>query len=259
MKNIAVVNQKGGQAKTTVSTNLAYAARESGLRVLLVDLDPQGSASLIVQPTEGASPGLTASALFTDAPNGLMPEVVSPGFSIIRADKGLQLLTGDDPAQLKMPRKHLKALGSHFDVCIIDTPGSIALTPPMTAGALVAAETAICPFSIGLVEIASTMEFLSFFRRIKEEGYNPTLGFLGLLPSKINTKSRNEMDALAGLREELGDQILPVTLAERASVKQAFMNRKPVWVGTKGAGHRVAGKEWKAAMNMILTKMGALQ
>ncbi|MDG5827023.1 ParA family protein (plasmid) [Xylella fastidiosa subsp. pauca] len=65
MKILAVANQKGGVGKSTLTVHLAYAAMEVGLRVLLVDMDKQGSASLTFQAKEGATAGLVASSCTT--------------------------------------------------------------------------------------------------------------------------------------------------------------------------------------------------
>ncbi|BCF95407.1 ParA family protein [Paraburkholderia largidicola] len=259
MKSIAVVNQKGGISKTTVATHIAYAGAEAGLRVLLVDLDRQGSASLTFLPAEDAEPGLMASTLFAEDATPLRPEVLGPNLSIIRADKGLSLLTGVNESVLKRPRQHLKRLAADYDLCVIDTPGNIDFSPPMTAGALVAAEAVVCPFPVGLYESAALTDLLAFLKKIREQGYNPGLRLLGLLPARINTKSKEERDALDQLRKQLGKMILPTMLAERTSVKQSTARRRPVWKGTKGAGHRVAAQEWKAAMNLILNDLGVTQ
>jgi chromosome partitioning protein len=259
MKTIAVVNQKGGISKSTVSTHLAYLGAESGLRVLLADLDRQGSASLTFLPADDGEPGLTASQLFAEDANGLRPEVLSPNLSIIRADNALSRLTGVNEDVLKRPRAHLKNLAKDFDLCVIDTPGSIDFTPPMTASALVAADAVVCPFPVGLYETEALKDLLAFLKKIREAGYNPGLRVLGLLPARINTKSKEELEALAQLRAQLGKMILPAMLAERTSVKQSTMRRRPVWKGTRGAGHRVAAKEWRAAMTMILNDLGVMQ
>ena len=61
MKTLSVANQKGGVGKSTLAVHLAYAALESGMRVLLVDMDKQGSLSLSFPPVTDAMPGLVAS------------------------------------------------------------------------------------------------------------------------------------------------------------------------------------------------------
>ena len=89
MKILAVANQKGGVGKSTLTVHLAYAALEAGQRVLLVDMDRQGSLSLTFTASAGAASGMKASQLYDIEPRDERPEVVSEKLSIIRADAGL--------------------------------------------------------------------------------------------------------------------------------------------------------------------------
>lgn len=258
MRTLAVANQKGGVGKSTLTAHLAYAAAEAGLRVLLVDLDKQGSLSLTFEPKSGAAPGLMASQLFEPEAPEFMPEVINDHLSIVRADDTLALLRGGNQAAERLPAQHLKRLSSDFDLCLIDTPGAIGFNPPMTVAALVAADAVVCPFSVGLYETKGLADLWSYLKSIKTATYNPRLRLLGLLPSKINTKSREEREALTGLRDKFGPVILPGMLAERTAVKQSVMRRKPVWRHTKGAGHLAAAKEWRSVCENILGNLGGV-
>lgn len=258
MRKLAVINQKGGAGKTTLASHVGEAAVETGKRTLLVDLDPQGSLSLSHPGAEGAAPSLTASMLFSTEANGLMPEPLSDSMAIIRSDKTLSRLSGNVEGAERRMAAYLQRFAKDYDLCVIDTPGAIGFNPPMTVSALVAADAVICPFSVGLYEGRALADLWEYLKLIKTPRYNPKLRLMGLLPSKINTRSREEVAALDELRQQFGKIIVPGMLAERAAVKKAVMNRRPVWKNTKGAGHLAAAQEWRAVCAYILKNMGGV-
>jgi chromosome partitioning protein len=200
-----------------------------------------------------------ASSLFSQDELSLDPEVLDHKMSIIRADDTLSLLNGGVRDSEKRPAYHLRKLAGGFDLCLIDTPGAIGFNPPMTVGALCAADAVVCPFSVGLYESKGLADLWAYLKSVKSSAYNPQLRLMGLLPSKVNTKSREERMALDELRSQFGSVILPGMLAERTAVKQAIMRRKPVWRNTKGAGHLAAAKEWRAVCSFILGNLGEVR
>lgn len=258
MRTLAVANQKGGVGKSTLTAHLAYAAVERGLRVLLVDLDKQGSLSLTFEPAADVKPGLMASQLFEATTSDLDPEPLGENLAIIRADDTLALLKGGAAAAERQPAKNLQRFAKQYDLCLIDTPGAIGFNPPMTVAALVAADAVVCPFSVGLYETKGLADLWTYLKGIKTSAYNPKLRLLGLLPSKINTRSPEEKEALDELRKAFGAVILPGMLAERTAVKKSIMQRKPVWRHTKGAGHLAAAKEWRSVCGHILGNLGGV-
>jgi chromosome partitioning protein len=256
MRVLAVINQKGGAGKTTLANHVGEAAVENGKRTLFVDLDPQGSLSLSHPPLDGAISSVTASMLFSSETSELQPERLSDSLAIIRADKVLSRLGGNVAGAEKRVAANLQRFAKEYDLCVIDTPGAIGFNPPMTVAALVAADAVICPFSVGLYEGRALADLWDYLKVIKGPAYNPRLRLMGLLPSKINTRSREEVAALADLRKQFGSIIVPGMLAERAAVKKAVMNRKPVWKNTKGAGHLAAAHEWRSVCAYILGNLG---
>lgn len=256
MRTLAVVNQKGGVSKTTLTAHLAYAAVEAGLRVLLVDLDKQGSLSQSFEPTSDQAGHMLASSLFNEQAEG-QPESVDGGPAIIRADADLaRINAGDNEKEVTLrtrPRRNLARFAGQFDVCLIDTPGQLGFNPPTTLAALVAADAVICPINIGLYEGMALEDLSKYIGQIKTPAYNPRLKLLGMLPCKINTRSPEELEGLQVLRDANPGFILPYMLSERSAVKQAVMRRQPVWRSTRGAGHLAAAKEWRTACAAILT------
>lgn len=252
-KILAVVNQKGGAAKTTLALHVGYAARRAGLRVLWADLDKQASLSLSV-PTNGAQDGVKASELFT-FDSIRLPESVVPDVGIIRADK-LQLAkrVKEGMQVTEAAARNLRLLAHDYDLCVIDTPGSLG-EDATTYVALMVADYVVCPFQVGLSELAALQDLWMHIMGVRNS-INPKLKVLGLLPCRINTRSREERDFLASLRKQFGTNIMSHVLADRASVKQAVARRVPVWQGTKGDSHRKAGREWLAACEAILNGTG---
>lgn len=242
---IAVANQKGGIAKTTTTVHLAhYAAEELGLRVLLLDMDKQGSLSMSFPVEQG---GLMASEIYVGATKA--PGVYSPNISIVSADRGLLAFEGKGPEEAKVFARNVRALAAGYDLCLIDTPPGQGWY--LTA-ALAAASKVLTPVSVGLYELAGVRELMMTIHTIKTKGLNPGLRHIGILPSKVNTRSKDELAQLAQLREAYPNVILPVTINERTAVKKAIAQGKPVWQGTKGEGHLSAAREWRSACRAIL-------
>ena len=127
MKILAVANQKGGVGKSTLTVHLAYAALDAGLRVLLVDMDKQGSLSLSFTAPDGAAAGLAASRLFLQEPNGDSPQVITDKLAIIRADNALLSIDKAENEVISRPGPALRPFAEDFDLCLLDPPPRLGL------------------------------------------------------------------------------------------------------------------------------------
>lgn len=253
MKILAVANQKGGVGKSALTVHLAYAALESGLRVLLLDMDKQGSLSLSFAPTEGAAPGLLASRLFEAVPNESQPEIIADSLAIIRADAALLSIDKAENQVIRRPGQALRRFAGDYDLCLIDTPPLLGVR--LMAG-VAAADYVITPVSVGLYELAGVADLMQTIHVVRTQGFNPRVKHIGMLPSKINSRSKSQREGLEALRAAYGASvIMSESLPERAAVREAIAKRRPVWVNTRGEGHLRAAREWREACAAVLGRV----
>ena len=253
MKILAIANQKGGVGKSTLTVHLAYAAIEAGLRVLLVDMDKQGSLSLSFPAGDDAEPGLLASRLYDAAAPQEGPEYITDRLAIIRADNALLSIDKAENEVIRRPGPALRQFAGDFDLCLLDTPPLLGVR---LMASLAAADYVVTPVSVGLYELAGVADLLQTIHIVRTQGFNPRLRHIGILPVKTNNRSPEEREGLASLRAPYGAAHLPEVLPASAPGRKAIALRRPVWVATRGDGHLKAAQEWRAACASILGRMG---
>jgi len=252
MRVLAIANQKGGVGKSTLAVHLAYAGMDAGKRVLLVDMDKQGSLSLTFTAPADTATGLVASKLFVPEPTDDSPQFLNDKLSIIRADNALLAIDKAENQVIRQPGQVLRRFAADFDLCVIDTPPLLGIR---LMASLAAADYVLTPVSIGLYELAGVADLMQTIHVIRTQGFNPRLKHIGILPMKVNSRSSEAKSALATLRNQYGPIILAQALAERAAVRKAIAQRRPVWTNTSGAGHLKAAGEWRAACMDILERL----
>jgi chromosome partitioning protein len=252
MKILTIANQKGGVGKSTLAVHMAYAAMEAGKRVLLVDMDKQGSLSLTFTAPTDATPGLIASKLFSSESIDAQPQTISNKLAIIRADNALLAIDKAENQVIRLPGQALRRFEANFDLCVIDTPPLLGIR---LMASLAAADYVLTPVSVGLYELAGVADLMQTIHVIRTQGFNPRLKHIGILPMKVNSRSTEAKNALASLQNKYGPIILSQALAERAAVRKAIAQRRPVWTNIRGEGHLTAANEWRAACAAILDRL----
>jgi chromosome partitioning protein len=201
---LAFANQKGGVAKTTTTLNLAVAFAEQGLRVLAVDLDPQGNLTM----SQGFDPDGIEQSMFDVLVHKLpIEQVVHPAeidlavssIDLAGAELALSSLIGRE----RSLEKALAPIKERYDFILIDTPPSLGL---LTINALVAADGVIVPVQCeylslrGLVQLEGTLGMV-------RENLNPRVEIVGILPTMFDTRTIHSREAVEILEENFGDLV----------------------------------------------------
>lgn len=230
-KIIAVANQKGGVGKTTTTINLASALGEMGLRVLIVDLDPQGNAStgLGVVPEER---DFTTYELLLDDIS--LKDVIQPcnieNLSIIPATVDLssadiELISNEKRSFLLHDALRQHAIDDFaFDYILIDCPPSLNL---LTVNAMVAAHSVLVPLQSEFFALEGLSQLMITIREVRQSA-NPNLRIEGVVltmyDKRNNLSQQVEMDA----RENLGALVFDTLIPRNVRVSEAPSHSLPV-------------------------------
>jgi chromosome partitioning protein len=215
---IAFANQKGGVAKTTTTLNLAVAFAEQGLKVLAVDLDPQGNLTM----SQGLNPDTIERSMFDVLVHRLpIQEIVHhvevdlavSSIDLAGAELALSSLIGRERAL----EKALLPVKPEYDYVLIDTPPSLGL---LTINALVASNSVIVPVQCeylslrGLVQLENTLSMI-------RENLNPHVAIGGILPTMYDTRTLHSREAIEILEENFGDLVFKTRIRKTVRYAEA--------------------------------------
>jgi chromosome partitioning protein len=222
LKTLAIANHKGGVGKTATAHALGVAMAQRKRRVLLVDLDPQGSLTgsagladfegLGVADVIGVNgPGRTALAeIVKPLSEGL--HLAPTSLELARVELGLFLRSGREAVL----RRALASAADTYDLVIIDCPPSLGL---LTVNALAAADAVLIPTQPQAVDLRALRLFLETLDNIRAE-LNPGLQVLGVLPTFYNARLTHHTEALQAMRGA-GLPVLPVAIGRSIRLAEA--------------------------------------
>jgi chromosome partitioning protein len=224
---VAVANQKGGVGKTTTAVNVcAYLAL--GLRVLLVDLDPQANATSSLGLDPNGVELSTYDALIGQARLGEV--IVSSGRTQLdvapasRAQAGAQVELVDMPDRERRLVLALEEITPRYDVVLLDTPPSLGI---LTLNALVAADLLLAPVQceyLALEGVAQLMETIELVRAT----LNPRLELLGMLMTMFDPRTRLSPQVVEEVRRHFPDHTLRTVIPRSVRLSEAPSYGKPV-------------------------------
>ena len=226
-KILAITNQKGGVGKTTTSINLAASLAKTRRRVMLIDIDPQGNATMGSGVDKSALAATTYEVLLGQATLAAATRAVEGGYDLIPANgdlSGAEIELIDLPAREHRLREALTPVRAHYDFILIDCPPSLNL---LTVNALVGADAVIIPMQCEYYALEGLSALVNTIKKIRE-ALNPNLQIEGLLRTMFDPRNTLANEVSAQLTQHFGDKLYRTVIPRNVRLAEAPSYGKPV-------------------------------
>ncbi|MBA2238762.1 MAG: ParA family protein [Lysobacter sp.] len=236
---IAIANQKGGVGKTTTAVNLAAALARTPKRVLLVDLDAQGNATM--------GSGVDKRELQVSTCDVLLEEVHADS-AIVATEEGYDLLPGnadltaaeialmDEEGREQRLKRALDPLRPRYDFIIVDCPPALSL---LTLNALTAADSVLVPMQCEYYALEGLTSLLQTIDALKAK-LNPALEIEGVLRTMYDVRNNLTNAVSSELTTHFGDKVFRTIVPRNVRLAEAPSHGQSIVGYDKGSRGAVA-------------------
>lgn len=220
---VAITNQKGGVGKTTTAVNLAASLAEIGMKVLVVDMDPQGNASTGLGIYADDREHTTYDLLLSDisAEKAVLStstadlDIIPSTTDLSSAD--LELVSSERKVYLLKDALHEMSKIASYDFILIDCPPSLNI---LTINAMVAAQSIIVPLQSEFFALEGLSQLLLSLREVREAA-NPSLRIDGIVMTMYDSRNRLSKQVEDDARANLGDLVFETVIPRNVRLSEA--------------------------------------
>lgn len=221
MKIMAITNQKGGVGKTTTCVNLAASLAATKRRVLLIDLDPQGNATMGSGVDKDA---LTATVYHVLLGQKNLREITVPaakgGFDVIPSNRelaGAEVELVNEFARETRLKEALVKIDGQYDYVLIDCPPALNL---ITVNGLTAAQTVLIPMQCEYYALEGLSDLVKTIKKVRAH-LNPVLEIEGLLRTMFDNRNMLAQQVSAQLERHFGDKVYRTVIPRNIRLAEA--------------------------------------
>ena len=228
MKVISFVNQKGGVAKTTSCVNIGASLADQGRRVLLVDLDAQGSLSTSTGLKEIGADELTVYEVLKGADIKEATRTLSESLSVLPTDirlSGAEIELSSVPGREFLLREALTAFDGAFDYVLIDCPPSLGV---LTLIALTASDGVIVPVKADYLALKGMSQLVDVINVVKRR-MNPGLEIVGVIATFFNSRRNLDQQIVDQIETFFPGKLFETKISQNTALAEAPSQGKNIF------------------------------
>ncbi|MCH9705589.1 MAG: ParA family protein [Proteobacteria bacterium] len=227
MKTFAILNQKGGTGKTTITMNLAAQLAALGQRVLVADVDPQGNST----SGSGVEKQFLVCGMYEVLSGVPAKEAVAYclpyRYHLLAASRnlaGAEIELSQEEDWRTRLRDALLPLADDFDYVFIDCPPSLGV---LSVNALIAADQVLIPMQCEYFSLEGLSDIADTIRRLRD-GWNPQLSVAGIIRSMLDSRNLLARDVSRELELHFGDKLFRTAIVRNVRLAEAPSHHLPI-------------------------------
>ncbi len=236
---IAIANQKGGVGKTTTAVNLAAALAQAPKRVLLIDLDAQGNATMGSGVDKRELAGSTCDVMLEEMHAVDVIVRTAEGFDLMPGNNDLtaaEIELMDEPGREQRLKRAIETVRSRYDFILIDCPPALSL---LTLNALTAADSILVPMQCEYYALEGLSSLLQTIDALKAK-LNPDLDIEGVLRTMFDVRNNLANAVSADLTAHFGDKVFRTIIPRNVRLAEAPSHGQSIVGYDKGSRGAIA-------------------